>query len=223
MSDNTYFRYRIVYAKTSVIRFTSHLDILRMWERTFRRAQLPLAFTQGFNPRPRINLGLALPLGFTSECELMDIWLVEEMEVNSLLRSILDALPPGLEIQDVFQIDQHSPPLQKQIHEAIYSVHLDPFPASKNLQRLIDALLTSTEILRERRGKTYDLRSLINSLEYVKSQGEPAIVMRLSAQDGRTGRPDEVLLQLDLDPSTAQIHRKKITLTNPTTIRIESS
>jgi radical SAM-linked protein len=222
MSNNTYFRYRIVYAKTSIIRFTSHLDILRVWERTFRRAQLPLAFTQGFNPRPRINLGLALPLGFTSECELMDIWLVEEIETNNLLRHIQDALPPGLEIQEVLQIDRHTPLLQKQIHEAIYSVRVDPFPPFKILQRKIDALLASPEILRERRGKTYDLRPLIISLECVKSQGEPAIIMRLSAQDGRTGRPDEVLLQLNLDPSTAQIHRKKISLTNPTTIHIES-
>jgi radical SAM-linked protein len=222
MSEKPQFRYRIEYAKKSVMRYTSHLDTLRAWERTFRRAQLPLAFTQGFNPRPRINLGLALPLGFTSECELMDLWLTKNTESISLLQSIRDVLPPGLEIKDIFQINLDTPTLQKQIHEVMYSIHLDPFPPINQLQGKIKTLLASPEILRERRGKTYDLRPLVLSLVLMHPDDEPSLKMCLSAREGRTGRPDEVLIQLNLDLSTAQVHRKLISLMDPPIINIQA-
>ena len=216
MNTSTPFRYRIEYSKSHWMRFTGHLDLLRTWERTFRRAQFPLAFTQGFNPRPRINLGLALPLGFTSDCELMDFWLIEEKETSSLLLSIREVLPPGLTIHNISRIDQHKPTLQKQINAVMYSVLLDPSPPVKQLQGRIDTLLASPEILRERRGKTYDLRPLIRSLDLTQGDGKIVINMCLTAQEGRTGRPEEILLQLNLDPSSAQIHRKQLFLTDPT-------
>ena len=59
-------RIRVTFAKTEPMRFTSHLDLFRAWERTFRRAGLPILFSQGYNPRPRMQLAAALPLGFTS-------------------------------------------------------------------------------------------------------------------------------------------------------------
>ena len=65
-------RLRIVFAKTEAMRYTSHLDLHRTWERTIRRANLPLAYSQGYNPHPRINLASALPLGFTSDCEVVE-------------------------------------------------------------------------------------------------------------------------------------------------------
>jgi radical SAM-linked protein len=68
-------RLRITFAKTEAMRFTGHLDLHRTWERCFRRARLPLAYTQGFNPHPRLNLAAALPLGFTSQGEMIDAWL----------------------------------------------------------------------------------------------------------------------------------------------------
>ena len=61
------------------MRFTGHLDLHRAWERTFRRAGLPLAYSQGFNPHPRLNLASALPLGFTSEGEVIDVWLEQDL------------------------------------------------------------------------------------------------------------------------------------------------
>jgi radical SAM-linked protein len=66
-------RIQITFSKTGAMRFTGHLDLHRAWERTFRRAALPLAYSQGYNPRPKMNLASALPLGFTSECEVIDV------------------------------------------------------------------------------------------------------------------------------------------------------
>lgn len=215
MNETVHFRYRIEYSKTSVIRFIGHLDMMRVWERTLRRAQLPLTYSQGFNPRPRINLGLALPLGYISQCEIMDIWLTEEIQNEALLQRIHHMLPPGLELQGVSRISLATPNLQKQVQAVIYDIHLDPGPLFDQLQGKIDTLLASQQLLRERRGKTYDLRPLIHSLEYMESDSAIILKVCLSAQEGRTGRPDEVLLQLDLDPSSATIIRKQLIFTEP--------
>jgi len=212
MSEVIRFRYRIEYAKTSTMRYTGHLDVLRAWERTFRRAAIPIAFTQGFNPRPRINLVAALPLGFTSECELMDIWIMEQFEEINLQKRIIDSSPPGFKIFHVQKIPNNVPKLQKVIQAAEYEVFLDPFPPDEQLQVKIDHLLGSAEITRTRRGKTYDLRPLIESLEMVHTEGNVKLLMRLSAKEGATGRPEEVLLALDIDPSHATVHRSRLLL-----------
>ena len=68
-------RLRLTFTKTGSLKYTGHLNLHRTLERTFRRAGLPLAYSQGFNPQPRMNLAEALPLGITSECEVMDVWL----------------------------------------------------------------------------------------------------------------------------------------------------
>ena len=70
-------RIRISFSKTEAMRFTGHLDLILTWERTFRRADLPLSYSEGFNPRPVINLAAPLPLGFISTAEIGDFWLSE--------------------------------------------------------------------------------------------------------------------------------------------------
>jgi radical SAM-linked protein len=212
MNDKELFRYRLEYAKTSAMCYTGHLDVLRAWERTFRRAEIPLAFTQGFNPRPRINMVAALPLGFTSECELMELWLMEDLESSQLQNQIKDSLPPGLMIYKVIQVPNKLPKLQKVIQAAEYDVYLDPFPANKELQKKIDQLLDSQEITRIRRGKTYDLRPLVESLKIIQTKRNSKIQMRLSSQEAATGRPEEVLLELEMDPSHAAVHRIRLIL-----------
>jgi hypothetical protein len=85
-------RYRITFSKTEAMRFTGHLDLHRTWERTFRRAGLPLAYSEGFNPHPKINIGAALPLGCLSRGDLIDAWLERERaDVAHLLPP-----PPGI-------------------------------------------------------------------------------------------------------------------------------
>jgi hypothetical protein len=70
-------RIRLIFSKTGSLRYTGHLDLHTIWERTIRRAGLPLMYTQGFHPGPKIQLASALPLGFIGRCEIVDIWLDE--------------------------------------------------------------------------------------------------------------------------------------------------
>ncbi len=71
-------RLRITFSKSGSLRYTGHLDLHSIWERTVRRAGLPLSYTHGFHPGPKIQLASALPLGFIGCAEIVDLWLDEE-------------------------------------------------------------------------------------------------------------------------------------------------
>ena len=77
-------RVRICFAKTDAMRFIGNLDLFKAWERACRRAGLPLAYSQGYNPQPKLNLASALPLGFTSQAELIDIWLEQPLPLEAI-------------------------------------------------------------------------------------------------------------------------------------------
>ena len=81
-------RLRITFHKTAAMRYTGHLDLHKTWERTIRRARLPLAYSQGYHPQPRLNVASALPLGFTSECELLDLWLADEVPIGDAAKAL---------------------------------------------------------------------------------------------------------------------------------------
>ena len=203
-------RIRILFAKTSDMRYTGHLDLHRTWERMIRRARLPLAYTQGFRPHPRINLASALPLGFTGEREVVDIWLEEELPIEQVEDTLRIASPPGLRVLKVETVDSKAPTLQTQMEASEFTItFLDPFPA---LGARIEELLAAQTLPRERRGKAYDLRPLILDIDRLPDdeEGQPRLRVRLSAQEGATGRPEEVILALGGDPEAVRVHRERL-------------
>src|SRR5512136_1095840 len=113
-------RLRITFAKTPAMRFTGHLDLHTAWERTFRRAGLPLAYSEGFNPHPRLNLASALPLGFTGEAEVIDAWLEQDLPLSDIQTALHRALPPGLKIAHIEIVDLRLPALQTELLASEY-------------------------------------------------------------------------------------------------------
>ena len=216
-SQTTPIRFRLTFRKMDGIRFTGTLDLQRSLERTIRRARLPLAYTQGFNPRPRLSLGAALPLGLTSDCELADLWLEEDRDHGGILEDLRLASPPGLEFLDLTVVPDDEPSLQQQIVAAEYLAEIEPGLDLREVEDRVESLLLLETVLRERRGKPYDLRPLVEALEVVSSEPtRTALHMRLTALEGATGRPDEVLLALELDPSVVRIRRTRLILSLPT-------
>jgi radical SAM-linked protein len=214
MTQEERFRYRIGFAKTAEMRFTSHLDVHRAWERTLRRSGIRVAYTQGFNPRPKMTLSSALPLGFTSECELIDVWLEEQRTSQEIFEGLMRAAPPGLSVQHVEKLEPGEPSLSSQIHAVEYVVRLDSPPPHPQLSADIQDLINSTTALRQRRGKEYDLRALLHSIILDPPHNSEALLrMTLSSREGATGRPEEVLLALGLDPTHALIHRTRLVFT----------
>jgi radical SAM-linked protein len=209
-------RIRLTFSKTEAMRYTGHLDLQRAWERTFRRADLPLAYSQGFHPQARLNLGCALPLGFTSQCELLDAWLEIQLPLDQVLTALINAAPPGILIRSVEIITERLPALQTQVIAAEYTVTLlDPVP---DLEARLNAVLSSPSIPRQRRGKEYDLRPLIEAITPLPTDenGLQGFHLRLSARESATGRPEEVLTALAIPLEASHIHRTAlIILSNP--------
>lgn len=207
-------RLRITFAKTELMRYTSHLDLHRAWERTVRRAGLPLAYSHGFNPRPKMNLASALPLGFTSDCELIDIFLESKLPIEDIKTALCSVQPPGLEIVDVQAIEYATPKLQKQVKASEYLVTL--LETVPDLESRLQQILDCDTIIRNRRGKDYDLRILIQDAAYLSTNdtNHQQISLRLTTQENATGRPDEVLAELDIRIQNANIKRTLIILTN---------
>jgi radical SAM-linked protein len=211
------FRYRITFAKTSEMRYTSHLDVQRAWDRLLRRARIPLLFTQGFHTRARFSLGSALPLGFTGSGELAEIYLVESLSPNDLAARIEASAPPGIRIVGVEPVDVRAPAVQTLIRAAVYRVDARGVDDVEELDHRIHRLLAANEFPWERRGKRYDLRPLIEHVAIVagvhpNEPGRAVLDMTLSARDGATGRPDDVLRVLGLDPSLAFVVRERLVL-----------
>lgn len=207
-------RLRLIFAKTQAMRFTGHLDLHHTWERTFRRAGLPLAYSQGFNPHPRLNLASALPLGFTSECEVIDVWLEQELKPEQVSTTLEPALPPGLQLLDLQVVDIHRPALQSELEASEYTLTLlEPCP---DLEARCQSVLQATSLPRLRRGKNYDLRPLILALQALTPDGEgrQCLFLRLAAREGETGRPEEVMAELDLQPEEVRTHRTRLVFNN---------
>src|SRR3990172_10118006 len=144
-------RLRIIFSKTEAMRYTGHLDLYRTWERTLRRANLPLAYSQGFKPHPRLTLASALPLGFTSQAEVMDVWLENNLPIDQVERALLRALPPGLRVKQINQVETQAPGLQARLVAAEYLVTLNQ-PYS-DLDARLEKVLSVASLPRERRGE----------------------------------------------------------------------
>jgi hypothetical protein len=143
----------------------------------------------------------------------MDIWLKEEQVADDIMNAVMRVVPEGFEIQSVLQVDPQAPSLQSQTVAIEYEVIFESPPLHDDLQRSIQGLLRSKKLPRQRRGKDYDLRPLIESLEISRrDKGTASLMMILSAREGATGRPEEVIASLGLDPTCARIHRKKLIL-----------
>ncbi len=203
-------RVRIHFAKTEAMRYTSHLDLHRAWERAIRRAGLPLAYTQGFRPHPRINLASALPLGFTSQDEVVDIWLEEDLPPGNIESTLKKSLPPGIQIISADSVPDRDPALQTQLIAAEYLITLlEPLP---ELEFNLQGICRSDSLPRQRRGKAYDLRPLILELRRFTDaeDGQQRLLAVLSAREGATGRPEELVLALSGDPALARVQRTKL-------------
>ncbi len=194
------------------MQYVGHLDLHRSWERTFRRSGLSLAYSQGFHPQPRLNLACALPLGFTSQCELLDAWLEQDLPIADIREALSKALPPGLEILALEAIDPHLPALQTQVRSAIYSITLlDEVP---DLEARLQKIISAEHLPRFRRNKPYDLRPLVEqaSLQPCDDEGKSRLRIQLAARDGATGRPEELLDELGIKFETTLVHREQLLL-----------
>ena len=208
-------RLRIEFAVREKLKYISHLDLNRTWERAFRRAGLPLAYSQGFNPRPRFQIAAALPVGVSGQAEFLDVWLDEALETGEALRRLRPNLPSGLDVVALAGVDLGEPSLQSQMRAADYWATVTSQETAGAVRSRVEALLAASALLRQRHHKgrlrTYDLRPLVQRVEVRDGQeGQLVLEMRLQASPQGAGRPDEVLDALGLSMMPHRIERTKL-------------
>ena len=207
-------RVRLTYSKGEELLYTGNLDVHKVWERTFRRSGLSLAYSQGFHPQPRINQACPLPLGFTGNNEMLDFWLNSDESISEIKEKLDRTVQPGITIHSYENIPLSSPPLQTLVIAAVYLANFEGIDQPADLETKIKNLLAQPDCMRERRGKTYDLLPLIESLSTI--QTEPLILqMQLTTLPGATGRPEEVLDELGIDPYSVSISRLTLVFNIP--------
>lgn len=208
-------RLRLRFAKGEALKYISHLDLARTWERAFRRAALPVVYSKGFNPRPRFQIAAALPVGVTGWNEYLDVWLTESLGDEEVLSRLQSALPPGLEVLDIEEVELQAPALQSQMRAADYQAVIRSQEPLEAVRTRIEALLDAPTVPRQRHHKgkmrTYDLRPLIESVAADPGPAGVHIVsMRLQASPEGAGRPDAVLETLGLSLGRHTVERTNL-------------
>jgi len=211
MTERRTQRLRVTFTKGESIRYISHLDLARAMERAFRRAELPLVYSQGFNPRPKLAFGSALPLGVMGREEMLDVWLSPSLAPGDFVTRMASKLPAGIRILNAWEVDLHLPSLQASMQWAEYEVHL--CSEVSGLEPRIAELLAQETLPRQRQHKgkvqTYDLRPLIADIWLVPGDRR-RLGMKLANRSGATGRADQVLAALGLAGETCAIERTRL-------------
>ena len=144
------------FEKTKELSYTSHLDVQRTLQRTFRRAELPLAYSNGFNPHPKLSFATALATGYTSAAEWFEVELAETVERNDFIARVNAALPTGMRIVEAFEADETINTLSKLIRAAKYelTVHFDTRVCEETVVEAVRSIMGQDPVIVEKKTKS---------------------------------------------------------------------
>jgi radical SAM family uncharacterized protein/radical SAM-linked protein len=218
-------RFRVVFAKGASMRFLSHLDLMRTWERTLRRSALPLAFTQGHHPHIKMSFGPPLPLGFRSRAEVFDLELTRPPGVD-LAERLNAVLPDGLQVVDFRPILFKTPSLMSQLEGASYRVRfpgsylaeagIDPAVLAQTLDERVHRLLSQEVVVVRRQNedkvREFDARPCIVALQVGTDEPPAVLDLDLRFTLRASARPDDLLGLLipEADPRTVDVERTEL-------------
>ena len=206
-------RVRLRYTKAGKVRWTSHRDLARMFERAFRRTQLPIAYSGGFAPRPKVSFGLALPTGAESDAEYLDLELVEgtiaplnSVDLETLPARLTEALPVGIEVRAAAAVDDGAPSLQEAVSSCVWRVEVSGTGHDELCEKVADVIAAPTLVVtRTRKGNlvTDDIRPGILALRVVDGV---EVECELATQP-RAVRPGELVRAIDPGLEEAWVRR----------------
>jgi len=215
--DGAVQRLRLRFSRGQELKYISHLDLMRLWERALRRVDIPLVYSEGYSPHPRISLAAPLSIGMTSEAELMDVIISRSASAGSAIRAARQELPRGLDIVEFLQVPVTAPSLQSQLRYAEYHVEAKADRSAEETRMAVDSLLNTAELpwqhMRDTGPRLYDLRALIEHIWLERHDSLTfTLGMRLSCGPEGTGRPEQVAAALGLRGHPLSIHRTKLIL-----------
>jgi len=214
------FPVRLQFAKHGKIRWISHRDTARAFERAFRIEALPLTFTQGFAPRPKVSFGLALSTGYESDEEFLDVSFREPVELDELPARLNRALPAGIEVTGAVELDERAPALQEVVTAVTWTVDVgrgdDVALDATELRSGVAALLARDEVnvTRSRKGRLVDddVRGAIRSCTIVGSSGDGTVRCQLdTSTQPRGAKPHDVLAAvMQVAPAVGPLTERRV-------------
>lgn len=199
------FPVRLRFTKRGKVRFISHRDVARAFERAFRIETVPLAFTGGFSPRPKVSFGLALPVGYESVAEYLDVELASEVDVDDLAVRVSGALPEGMEVTGASALADRAPALQEAVTSVAYEVDLVAADGSApDVERVrafaADALARhQITVTRTRKGRpvSEDVRPSLRTMAVQRTaDGGAGLELEVITHGTPSARPGELLTAL---------------------------
>ena len=192
-------RMRLRFEKLGKIRFTSHRDVARIWERALRRASLPVAYSEGFSPRPKLSFGLALSTGHESVAEYLDVEFRDEADITALPAQLTEQLPVGIDVTAAAHLAPGAPSLQEDVTSCSWRIEV-PDLGPAHAGELVSAVIAADELVvtRTRKGRevTDDLRPAILALTVIGPTERGTELEAELAVHPRSVRPAELLLAL---------------------------
>ena len=203
-------RFRLTFNVDGPLRWIGHLDLVRTWERVIRRSGLVLAYSKGFTPHPRIALAAPLPVGISGQNELMDIWLENDILPEQAQIELNTVVAPGLNVQSMKLVSLDLPPMQSLLKTATYEILFDKNDLNEqevntSIHELLEKNTLNWEEVRGEKKRIYDLRATVIDLQLkVTKDKDVLIVMNLSMEEKKTGRPSQILkaLNINVDPDS---------------------
>jgi len=208
-------RLRLKFSRGEQLKFLSHLDLMRLWERALRRAGMELAYSEGFSPHPRISLAAPLAVGITSIAELMDVFLSRRITDSLFVEKVGPQLPGGIGIMQILPVNIEAPSLQSRLRFAEYRVDMETDKSGPDIGSGLTELLARETLpwhhARDTGERFYDLRPLINGLWLAgEKDGTSSIGMLLRCDTSGSGRPEQVVKALGFTTLPLSIQRTRL-------------
>ena len=189
----------VVFTKGPEVRFVSHLDVQRLFQRAFRRAKLPLAFSQGFNPHPLVSFATALSVGMTSSGEYLDVTLTRDVSPDEFIEAVAPVLPAGVGIAEVFDMGESRKSLTSAMRSAEYTAEVtfsEPVVEERLSSAIAELLSGGIVIQKKTKGgiKPTDIRPWVYELRLVRSDGCTAVFSIKGLLSAEGGLNPETLL-----------------------------
>lgn len=206
------YRYRFCFSKKKEMKYISHLDLQRTFNRALRRASVPVAYSQGFNPQPRLVFAAPLAVGIEGRNEYFDLYLESRWNEGMVKQALQEQLPEGLEIKATLPVDPLAAPLSSLVEAAFY---VALFPGFLEEQGSIFAgILEAKEIIVTRKvkkgSKEVDIRPFIYHLETKRDSDNIRLFMLLATGSMGGARPEEVLSLYPGKKETEELYRENI-------------
>lgn len=199
MKGDAGFPVRVRYTKLGKVRFVGHRDVARAFERAFRIEALPLAFTQGFSPRPKVSFGLALGVGHESTGEYLDVELAAPIPTGDLAPTLTGALPEGIDVTGVAALVDRAPSLQESVGAVEVQLRLAGLGADELIRAVEGATAAdSLPVATTRKGREVveDLRPALRRLAVVTDDAGRTVVEADTSTRPRGIRPADLLRAL---------------------------